>query len=56
MGSQPNTEEISCDNAAFYITPHLHKGLRCIYKAYGPTKLWVDAICIDQELDAEKAA
>ena len=56
QGSQPNTEEISCDNAAFYITPYLHEGLRCIYKAYGPTELWVDAICIDQELDAEKAA
>jgi hypothetical protein len=54
-GSQPNTEVISCDNAAFCVTPHLYEGLQCIYKAYGPTKLWADAICIDQTSNAEKA-
>jgi len=53
-GTGPNTEIISCDGADFKITAHLRDGLRSIYKALGCTRLWVDAICIDQTSDSEK--
>ncbi|KAK5656912.1 hypothetical protein OQA88_3434 [Cercophora sp. LCS_1] len=53
-GTGPNTEIISCDGADFKITTHLRDGLRSIYKALGCTRLWVDAICIDQTSDSEK--
>jgi hypothetical protein len=55
-GSESNTEVIICDNAQFLITPHLHECLVSIFLENGPTRLWVDAICIDQSSDSEKGA
>lgn len=54
-GSETNTETILCDGKAFKITPHLETGLRHICTTSGCARLWVDAICIDQASDAEKA-
>lgn len=55
-GTENNTEHILCDEKAFAITPNLKEGLKSIYHACGSFRLWVDAICIDQESDAEKEA
>src|SRR5271163_753430 len=38
-----------------HITPNLHEALRCIFSASKCHMLWVDAICIDQRDDLEKA-
>src|SRR2546423_3501653 len=54
-GSETNTETILCDGKGFKITPHLEKGLRYICMTSCCARLWVDAICIDQASDAEKA-
>lgn len=60
-GSKSNTRAIICDNARFAVTPHLYECLVSIFLANGstkdrPTRLWVDAICINQSSDSEKGA
>jgi hypothetical protein len=55
-GSEQNTENILCSGKAFNITPHLKEGLRCICTTSGSRRLWVDAICINQEDNREKEA
>jgi hypothetical protein len=55
-GSEPNTKAIICDNARILITPHLYECLVSIFLENGFTRLWVDAICIDQSSNREKGA
>lgn len=55
-GSEPNTKSIICDYARFLITSHLYECLVSIFLENGPTRLWVDAICINQSSDREKAS
>jgi len=54
-GSEQNTETILSSGKQFKVTPHLKEGLRCIYTASGRRRFWVDAICINQHDDREKA-
>lgn len=46
---------ILCDGKELMVTPHLHKGLRCLTISTRAECLWVDAICIDQQNHHEKA-
>ena len=54
-GIDANTEPIMCDGRILMITPHLKEGLQQICINSGCQRLWVDAICINQASDAEKA-
>ncbi|OCK73738.1 hypothetical protein K432DRAFT_312159, partial [Lepidopterella palustris CBS 459.81] len=54
-GAQPNTEQIICNGKVLNVSPHLHEGLRSIGAASPGTRLWIDAICINQTSNAEKA-
>jgi Heterokaryon incompatibility protein (HET) len=55
-GSQANTEEIICNDKVFNVSPHLHEGLRSIGAASPGIRLWIDAICINQTSNVEKAS
>jgi Heterokaryon incompatibility protein (HET) len=46
---------IFCDKQELLVTWHLHEGLRCMTLSAGAEFLWIDAICIDQQNDHEKA-
>jgi Heterokaryon incompatibility protein (HET) len=46
---------ILCDGRELLVTPHLHEGLRCLIISARPEFLWIDAICINQQNDIEKA-
>lgn len=46
---------ILCDDQELLVTPHLHEGLRRMTVSTGVEFLWVDAICIDQCNNQEKA-
>jgi len=54
-GSQKATEWIECERKRISITPHLQAGIRSIVQLRGYAKLWIDAVCINQENDKEKA-
>jgi hypothetical protein len=46
---------IECDRQSLDITPHLLEGLKSIYITSGVSSIWIDAICINQADDDEKA-
>ena len=54
-GTEDPTSDIICNTQRFHVTPHLYEGLRCISTIMGCQNLWIDAICIDQHHEAEKA-
>jgi Heterokaryon incompatibility protein (HET) len=54
-GTEDPTAAILCNTRSFRVTHHLYEGLRCISTAMGCQTLWIDAICINQHDDAEKA-
>src|SRR5437762_9302571 len=54
-GEESNTEIIECDGQEVSVTPHLLEGLRSIYTTAGAFFIWVDAICINQNDEKEKA-
>ena len=53
-GSEVATELIKCNEEMFEVTPHLKEGLRQLHAQHAGTKLWVDAICINQQSHVEK--
>ena len=54
-GTEQAFEHIVCNGAKLPVTPHLLEGLRSISKALFVQWLWIDAICINQSDDVEKA-
>ena len=55
-GKDPLTSErIICDGKSLAITPHLHEAFQHLSALVPITKAWIDAICINQADDAEKA-
>jgi hypothetical protein len=55
-GTLPASEECICNGDCFYVSPTLYRALQCIYRDREPGWLWVDAICINQKDEAEKAS
>jgi hypothetical protein len=54
-GLESNTEQILCNGKILRVTPHLHEGLRSVCVISASTRLWIDAICINQTSDKEKS-
>jgi hypothetical protein len=54
-GNPKDTVDILVDGQEFPITKNLHKALRALRNPTEPRVLWVDAICIDQANQAERA-
>lgn len=54
-GTEPFSEQIELDRNPFLVTKHLLAGLLTLGRQYGRKPFWIDAICIDQSNDAEKA-
>lgn len=54
-GFEHNTEQILCNGKILRVSPHLHKGLRSVHATSASTRLWIDAICINQTSDKEKS-
>lgn len=55
-GSPANAVTVSVNGAHLAITPNLADSLRCLRPAHGPPHtFWIDAICINQASDTEKA-
>lgn len=52
--SQDGTERIVCDGALISVTKNCVAALRNIHEDRGEKRMWVDAICIDQESTEEK--
>jgi Heterokaryon incompatibility protein (HET) len=55
-GTDAHTSTIACDGGSLHVTPHLYTGLQCIFELAESKSVWIDAICINQADDAEKAA
>lgn len=54
-GTAPAEEEAICNGARFLVTRTLAEALRRVYAHSGSGWVWVDAICINQADDVEKA-
>jgi hypothetical protein len=55
-GSPSNAVTVSVNGTHLAITPNLADALRCLRPAHGPPRtFWIDAICINQASDTEKA-
>jgi len=54
-GADGNTTTMECDGQLLNLTSHLLEGLKSIFAHTGVLSIWVDAICINQNDDAEKA-
>lgn len=50
----PEVDTIDCNGQTYPITRNCCAALRSIRALYGPTTIWVDAICINQQNEAEK--
>jgi hypothetical protein len=48
-GSGENKQKILIDGQQLSVTANLAEALEYLYNRDGPRKLWVDAICINQE-------
>jgi hypothetical protein len=46
---------LTLDDKPFYITQNLWDGLRRIRRCKEPVRIWIDAVCINQNDDAEKS-
>jgi Heterokaryon incompatibility protein (HET) len=56
-GEQPTSQIVTCNgNHTIHITPHLEAGIRSACVKMDTSFFWVDAICINQTDDAEKAS
>lgn len=54
-GDEVPTSSLVCNSASLAVTPHLLEGVRQIRDTVGPTRLWIDAIRINQTDVDEKA-
>jgi hypothetical protein len=54
-GDTSATSSIICDGQSIMISPRLQEGIRNVFTATACRLLWVDAICINQSDDTEKA-
>ncbi|KAJ9636395.1 hypothetical protein H2201_003560 [Coniosporium apollinis] len=54
-GDELPTSSLICNSASLAVTLHLLEGVRQIRDTIGPTKLWIDAICINQ-IDVDEKA
>ncbi|PQE20174.1 Heterokaryon incompatibility protein [Rutstroemia sp. NJR-2017a BBW] len=54
-GSKANKQKILIDGRQFEVTSNLAEALYHLYDCNTPRKLWVDAICIDQEDISERS-
>lgn len=58
-GMEPDGSGEACsltlDGAPFYITQNLRDGLRRVRLCREPVRIWIDALCINQNDDAEKS-
>jgi hypothetical protein len=54
-GADSNTATMECDGQLLNLTSHLLGCLKSIYAHTGALSIWVDAICINQNDNAEKA-
>jgi hypothetical protein len=54
-GIPDDSKKIICDGKSLYITPHLHGAFYHLHALVPITKVWIDAICINQADVAEKA-
>ena len=54
-GNEPPLREIMLNGVQFFVTPNLFSALRRLRKPDVERDLWIDAICINQEDNAEKS-
>ena len=54
-GKHEATETITCNGEPTAVSPHLYEGICCIFDLYGHLDIFIDAICINQDNDLEKA-
>lgn len=54
-GTEPASRTISCNGEDFQVTDHLYHCITSLCNIYGFQDIWIDAICINQNNDAEKA-
>ena len=55
-GTLPASEECICNGDKFYVSLTLYRAFQCIRRDGGPGWLWIDAICINQKDEIEKAS
>jgi hypothetical protein len=55
-GTLPASEECICNGDGFYVSPTLYRALQRIYRDRELGWLWIDAICINQKDETEKAS
>ncbi|RDW59946.1 hypothetical protein BP6252_13033 [Coleophoma cylindrospora] len=52
-GNTKNPQEIEVNGYPFHVTSNLHAALKRLRNPHGIRTLWIDAICMDQNNDAE---
>jgi hypothetical protein len=52
-GLESDTEQLLCNGKILRVSPHLHEGLRSVCVTSASTRLWIDAICINQTSDKD---
>jgi hypothetical protein len=55
-GRDAPTSSLSCESAIIAITPHLYEGIRQLRDVVKCSRVWIDAICINQDDNVEKAS
>lgn len=54
-GGQERSQPLRCDGTVINVTPNLASALLCLRSRTSPRRLWVDAICINQDDLVEKS-
>jgi len=53
-GSPNTTKQILCDGRTVLVTPNCEQALRHLRRRFRPRRIWIDAVCINQQSVAEK--